>query len=137
MKNIEYLWCTAIWACFDFASDNRNESDMPGINDKGIVTHDRTVKKDSFFWYKANWSEEPTIHITGRRFLPSIKNASIEVKVYSNCDSVELFINTTSFGSRASDSRIFIWNNVFLPDENNVIEAVGTCNGMTYRDSIF
>ncbi len=136
MKNMEYLWCTAIWACFDFASDSRNEGDMPGINDKGIITHDRKVKKDSFFWYRANWSDEPTVYITGRRFLPSIKNSTIDVKVYSNCDSVELFVNNMSQGSMESDDRIYIWNNVFLPDENNLIEAVGICSGMTYNDSV-
>ncbi len=64
------------------------------------------------------------------------KNDSAEAREVTVC-SVELFVNTTSLQSRASDSRIFIWNNVFLPDENNVIEAVGTCNGMTYRDSIY
>ncbi len=52
-----YIWVKSLWAMFDFASDLRNEGGTPGINDKGMVTYDRTIKKDAFYYYKAQWSK--------------------------------------------------------------------------------
>jgi beta-galactosidase len=56
-----------IWCLFDFASDGRNEGDHAGRNDKGLVTYDRKTKKDAFFFYKANWSREPVVHVTSSK----------------------------------------------------------------------
>lgn len=69
---------------FDFASVSRKEGDMAGFNDKGMVTYNRKIKKDAFFFYKANWSNEPLIYITSRR--DSTRKTTItDVKVYPNC----------------------------------------------------
>src|ERR1017187_3472318 len=63
MKARPFLWGKFIWNMFDFASDGRNEGDTPGRNDKGLVTYDRQVRKDAFYWYKANWTTNPTVYI--------------------------------------------------------------------------
>jgi beta-galactosidase len=68
MKVRPYLWGKFVWNLADFASDNRNEGDTPGRNDKGLVSYDRTEKKDAFYWYKANWSNETFVYITGQRY---------------------------------------------------------------------
>ena len=53
---------------FDFGAAHRTEGDRPGINDKGLVTFDRKVRKDAFYFYKANWNrEEPMLYLTGKR----------------------------------------------------------------------
>jgi beta-galactosidase len=66
----KFLWGKFVWQMFDSASDGRKEADQAGRNNKGLVTADRTVRKDAFYWYKANWTTQPFVHITGRRFTP-------------------------------------------------------------------
>ena len=73
MKARPWLFVKTVFAMFDFASDGRSEGDKGGINDKGMVTYDRLIKKDAFYFYKANWTNTPFAYITSRRFciLPS------------------------------------------------------------------
>ncbi len=63
-----YLAAVWIWNMFDFSSDLREEGDATFVNDKGMVTSDRKTKKDVFYFYKAQWSSEPVLHISGRRY---------------------------------------------------------------------
>ena len=130
-----YIWGSHIWNMFDFASDMRDEGDHKGRNDKGLVTYDRKVKKDPFFYYKANWATEPVVHITGRRFQPR-KRPSIDVKVYSNEASVELKVNGLSLGRIQSDNRVFAWGNVPLELGDNQVTAVGRSKGRTTTDVV-
>ena len=64
----DYLWGTFVWNMFDFASDFRSEGDRPGRNDKGLVTYDRKVRKDAFYYYKSAWTDTPTVHIVSKRW---------------------------------------------------------------------
>src|SRR5207249_211179 len=68
LKTRPYLWGKILWVMFDFASSGRNEGDTPGRNDKGLVTYDRKTRKDAFYFYKANWTSDPFVYITSRRF---------------------------------------------------------------------
>jgi beta-galactosidase len=92
MQQRPWLWGTFIWNMFDFASDARNEGDTPGMNDKGLVTADRKIRKDAFYFYKANWSNEPFVHICEQRWNPRPAGQT-QIKVYSNCQSVRLFLS--------------------------------------------
>ncbi|HUJ10369.1 MAG TPA: beta-galactosidase [Verrucomicrobiae bacterium] len=134
MKQRPWLWCTFIWNMFDFAVDSRNEGDHPGRNDKGLVTYDRKTKKDAFYWYKANWTTAPFVHITSQRYTNRTA-ATTPVKVYSNCESVELRVNGVSKGSLRSDDHIFLWNSVTLREGDNRIEAIGQSANRQYHDS--
>jgi hypothetical protein len=134
MEARPYLWCKAIWNGFDFGSDGRNEGDRAGINDKGMVLRDRTVKKDAFYWYKANWSSTPTVYITSRRFTPRVAQPTY-VKVYSNCDEVELFINNVSKGILTSTDHIYKWTSgLTLTGGANEIKAIGRIGASEYID---
>ena len=133
MKSRPFLWCKLIWNGFDFAADQRGEGDALGRNDKGMITYDRKVKKDCFYWYKANWSSEAVVYITSRRFTPRTSQ-TVDVKVYSNCDSVELFVNNQSQGSSSGADRMFHWGSVVLQTGWNQIKAVGSRGGQTYTD---
>lgn len=129
-----FIWSTAVWVAFDFASDYRNEGDAAGINDKGLVTRDRKVRKDAFYYYKANWKTDPFVHITSRRFAErTIGNT--KVKVYSNCDSVELKVNNQTFNSLESNNHIFTWPDVDLGNGDNVIKVKGFANNQVFTDS--
>ncbi len=132
MKDRPWLWGTFVWSMFDFACDDRNEGDRPGQNDKGLVTADRAVKKDAFYFYKANWSRQPFVYITSRRFTPH-PSGTAELKVYSNCDSVELFLKGKSLGTRAASDHVFRWEGVELPMGKCELRAVGTAPGIRLR----
>jgi beta-galactosidase len=134
MKTRPFLWAKFIWNMFDFAVDSRNEGDTPGRNDKGLVTYDRKTKKDSFFWYKANWSSAPMVYITSRRWNPRTA-AATTVKVYANTTTVELFLNGTSLGQKTSADRIFTWP-VTLRAGDNAVEAMGSSGSSTAADAV-
>ena len=85
-----WLWATHVWNMFDFAADARDQGGEPGMNHKGLVTFDRKTKKDSFYLYKAWWSEEHFVHICSKRFTDRTEK-EIEVKVYSNQHTVALY----------------------------------------------
>ena len=134
METRPFLWGTFIWNMFDFASDGRHEGDTPGRNDKGMMTYDRKTKKDTFFWYKANWTTDPFVYITSRRFTPRAAGP-IEVKIYSNCDRVSLNVNGHLIGAQTAPDHIFLWTNVALTTGADRIEAIGEKNGRRVRDS--
>jgi beta-galactosidase len=123
MKDRPFVWGTFVWNMFDFAVSTRHEGDLPGLNDKGLVTYDRKIKKDAFYFYKANWSDEPVLYITSRRFTERT-NAVTDVKIYSNAAQPELFINGVSQGKRSDGvNGVFIWKNRNLAPGENTISA--------------
>jgi beta-galactosidase len=134
MKARPFLWGKFIWNMFDFAVDSRNEGDTSGRNDKGLVTYDRQVRKDAFYWYKANWTTNPMVYITGHTFTNRLTN-TITAKVYANCDSVELLLNGVSQGSITSTNCIFTWP-VTLQTGTNTVQAIGTKGGSNVTDSL-
>ncbi len=134
LKTAPYIWGTFVWVMFDFTSYWRNEGGIKGRNNKGLVTYDRTVKKDSFYFYKANWSDEPVLYITSRRHTERT-NAMTDVKIYSNAKEVELRINGKALGSRQNDGNaVFLWKDLTLQNGANKIEVSAKRNGQALRD---
>ncbi|MFY0654572.1 MAG: hypothetical protein JXQ96_21230 [Cyclobacteriaceae bacterium] len=128
-----YVWGTFAWNMFDFGSHFRKEGDHHGINDKGMITYDRKVKKDVFFFYKANWSDEPVLHITSSRYI--FRNqAKTQVKVYTNLKEVSLKINGQTFETKSPEKGIVTWDNITLDKGNNGIIVQANHNGKTYTD---
>jgi len=134
MKQRPFVWGTFVWCMFDFAVSTRHEGDQPGLNDKGLVTRDRQTKKDAFYFYKANWSAEPVLYLTSRRFTERT-NAVTDVKIYSNLKEPELFVNGASQGKRSDgENGVFIWKNVALAPGENKISAQAQAGGQTLTD---
>jgi beta-galactosidase len=129
-----YVWGKFIWNMFDFASDGRDEGDQPGRNDKGLVTFDRRIRKDAFYFYKANWSPAPVLHIASARFTTRTV-ATTEVKIYSNAPAVELFLNGRSLGTQSpGNDRIVRWPDVRLAAGENAVHAAAVFAGQTVVD---
>ena len=129
-----FVWGSFVWNMFDFVSPERREGDRLGLNDKGLVTADRKIKKDAFYFYQANWSAEPVLHLTSRRFTART-NEVTNVKVYSNTREVELFINGVSQGRRADGVNcVFNWPAIRLQPGENRIEVRGEKNGQELND---
>ncbi len=118
-----YLWATHMWNMFDFAVDQRNEGGAKGQNFKGLITFDRKTKKDSFFIYKAFWTKEPMVHISGRRFEDRAPNER-SIHVYTNCDEVTLFVNGTKFSCQKAEDHLVVFENVPLNLGRNELKAV-------------
>jgi beta-galactosidase len=136
LKTRSYLWGKYIWNMFDFAVDSRGEGDTAGRNDKGLVTYDRRTRKDSFFWYKANWTDAPMVYISSRRFTPRTA-ATTTVKIYANTDSVELTVNGTALGARTTSAdRMFVWTGVALRAGENMVEAAGIKGAIRVTDRV-
>lgn len=136
-----YLWGKYIWCMFDFASDGRCEGDTRGLNDKGLVTRER-VPKDAFYFYKSVWNKEPMVHLTEKRFTERSSTVP-EVKVYSNADCVELFVDGISKGKiyrgelDKNRSTVFVWKNIRINenDYSNIKVSAEFDNGLILEDT--
>lgn len=123
-----YIFGTFVWVAFDFASAGRHEGDRRGINDKGLVTYDRHTRKDAYYWYQANWSDKPMVHITSRRH--NVRTApAAEVKVFTNAATATLFIDGVKMGSARVEDRIARWK-IHLREGPSRIE-VRTSEGLS------
>ena len=120
---------------FDFGSSSRNEGDHAGINDKGLVTGDRKTRKDAFYYYKAQWTTAPFVYVTDRRFNPHPPGPNM-LKVYSNCELVELFLNGRSLGVKKSADHVFVWPLVHLANGRAQVWAVGAAEGRSVSDRV-
>ena len=114
-----YIWATWLWNMFDFAADARDEGGCKGRNNKGLVTYDRRVKKQGFYFYKACWSKEPFVYLCGKRFKKHAAD-KITVKVYSNQNQVELIVNGRHVETLCGKT-IFEFKNVSLQQRYNEV----------------
>lgn len=105
----KYMWATHVWNMFDFGADARNEGGENGQNHKGLVTMDRKYKKDSFYAYKAWLSDEPFVHLCGKRYVDRVEDVT-KVTVYSNQPTVELFANGISLGVKEAADHFFYFD---------------------------
>ena len=126
-----YMWSTHVWNMFDFAADARDQGGEPGMNHKGLVTFDRKIKKDSFYLYKAYWSDEPFVHIAGSRYVDRPEQVTT-VKVYTNQPKVSLYVNGTLLAEQ-SGSKVLTFQ-VTLKGETVVEAVAGDCkDSATFR----
>jgi len=120
-----FMWGTFVWNMFDFAADARNQGGEPGMNHKGLITFDRKVKKDSFYLYKAWWSEDAFVHLCGSRYINRTDDVTL-VKVYSNQTEIELYQNGTLI-EKKSGQRVFEFK-VRLEKYNEIVVKSGKLN---------
>ena len=105
----KYMWATHVWNMFDFGADARAEGGENGQNHKGLMTFDRKYKKDSFYAYKAWLSDEPFVHLCGKRYVDRVEDVT-KVTVYSNQPKVELFANGVSLGVKEAADHFFYFD---------------------------
>ena len=126
----KYLWATHVWNMFDFGADARAEGGENGQNHKGLMTFDRKYKKDSFYAYKAWLSDEPFVHICGKRYTDRVEDVT-KVTVYSNQPSVELFANGASLGVKTAEDHFFYFN-VPNAGETTLVAVAGECRDESF-----
>jgi beta-galactosidase len=133
LRDKQYLWGTWLWNMFDFASAMRQEGDLADTNNKGIVSFDRQVKKESFYFYKAHWNPEPMIYLAGHRYTQRASPVA-DVKAYSNAPQASLSVNGKDQGSVPCVERICVWPGVALAQGDNVMVVEASLNGRKLGD---
>ncbi len=119
-----FVWGSFVWNMFDFGAAHRTEGDRDGINDKGLVTHDRKTKKDAYYFYRANWNPEPMVYIAGKR-ADRRSRETTDVTVFSNSGPVTLYVNGKKAGTAQPDNTmVCTFSGVKLAAGENIIEAV-------------
>ncbi|MGN1104970.1 MAG: glycoside hydrolase family 2 TIM barrel-domain containing protein, partial [Candidatus Coproplasma sp.] len=125
-KRHPYVWGTYVWNMFDFAADARNQGGEPGMNHKGLVTFDRQTKKDSFYLYKAWWSETPFVHIAGKRFENRTGKNTV-IKVYTNAGTPVLTCNGKTIEGKTKDGKVFEYK-IRMEKTNQISVTCGECS---------
>lgn len=116
-----WIWATHVWNMFDFGCDARDEGGVKGRNNKGLMTLDRKIRKDSFYAYKAYWSKEEFVRIAGHRYSSRVGD-STTVKVYTNLPGVTLYVDGEEFAA-VNGEKYCIFENVPLKNEFTYITA--------------
>lgn len=132
-----YIIASYLWNMFDFAVPMWARGGVEARNMKGLVTFDRKTKKDSYFWYKANWSKEPVLYLTQRRNINREKKET-SVTVYSNVGTPKVFLNGQLLtGIRQGYTVVhYLFDSVTLADGKNTLKAVATVDGKELTDEI-
>lgn len=132
-----YIIASYLWNTFDFCAPMWVRGGVPARNMKGLVTFDRKIKKDSYFWYKANWSKEPVLFLTQRRNWDREKKET-SVTVYSNIGTPKVYLNGKELaGIREGYTPVhYIIDNVTLDMGKNIVKTVVVKDGKTYEDEI-
>lgn len=132
-----YIIASYLWNMFDFSAPMWERGGVPARNMKGLITFDRKIKKDSYFWYKANWSKDPVLYLSQRRNKDREKKVTT-VTIYSNIGQPQVFLN----GKEVTEPRKgytdvhYIIDSVTLTTGRNELKAVVTYKGKTYEDTI-
>ena len=127
-----WLWATHVWNLFDFAADGRDEGGKHGENQKGLVTFDRTLRKDAFYLYKAAWNKnEPFVHLCGKRYENRAERVT-EMKIYSNQPEVRLYVDDTPVGTQTGHT-VFTFEVPILGEHMIRAEATGCSDTMVIR----
>ncbi|MBQ2901000.1 MAG: beta-galactosidase [Agathobacter sp.] len=117
-----WIWSSHVWNMFDFGCAARDEGGVAGRNNKGLVTMDRKTKKDSYYIYKAYWNPEPMVHLCGKRYAQRAGEER-EIKVYTNQNSVTLYMNGEEVATQAPVDHICKFT-VAMKDGYNIFMAV-------------
>jgi len=135
LQKQEYLAASWIWNMFDFASNSREEGEAIDLNDKGLVSYDRTIRKDAFYFYKASWTDVPVLHLNGRRYADRAYPV-MDVRAYSNAETASLSVNGREIGAVPCPDRICIWPAVALQPGENAVTAKAVVGGQKLEDTV-
>jgi len=140
-ETLPWLTGSAQWIFKDFTTPLRVENPVPRVNQKGLVERDMT-RKEAYFVFQSYWSDAPMARIYGHTWPVrwGEPNEPKMVKVYSNCDTAELFVNGKSAGVKHRNSQDFPaaglrWLTPFSPGQNN-LRVVAKRGDTTVTDEI-
>lgn len=121
------VWASFVWQAFDSTAEGRNDGDQTGMDNSGLISHDRKVKKDAFWYYKAQWSAQPFVYVANRRFHERTGRVT-QVKIYSNQPAVTLTVNGVVVGTQDVQGGVATFNSVNLAMGTNTVRAESGVN---------
>ena len=132
-----YIVASYLWNMFDFAVPSWNRGGVKARNLKGMMTFDRKVKKDSYYWYKANWSKEPVLYLTQRRNVERERRETA-ITVYSNIGTPKLYLNGKELaGIRKGYTDVhYVIDKVMLDKGKNTLRTIVSYQGQEYVDEL-
>lgn len=140
-ETMPWLTGSAQWVFKDFATPIRPDNPTPYVNQKGVIERDLTPK-ESYYVFQSYWTTKPMVHIYGHSWPVRWGNEGEAkvVKVYSNCEEAELWVNGKSFGIKKRNSQDFPaaglrWDVVFNKGNNNV-KVIARKKKVQVEDSI-
>jgi beta-galactosidase len=114
------------WTGFDYRGEPTPYG-WPSINSEFGIVDMCGFPKDTYYYYKAWWRKEPSLHLFPHWNFEGEEGRSIPVWVYTNLDEVELFLNGKSVGSQKVPSLGHVeWKVQYEP---GVIEARASKDG--------
>lgn len=137
IRDHPYIIASYLWNMFDFACPMWSRGGVEARNMKGMITFDRKIRKDSFYWYKANWSESPVLYLTQRRNTDRERKVT-SITVYSNVGQPAVTLNGRELsGIRQGYTDVhYIIDDVMLDDGLNVIKAEVSKDGEVFTDTV-
>jgi len=137
IRQRDYIWGSFLWNMFDFGVNQWFRGGVNHLNHKGLITFDRKVKKDAFYFYKANWNPEPMLYLTERRNVNRTIRC-VNVKAYCNLPvGIELTVNGEKLGkAKANDIKIVRWENITLKEGRNVVKVSCKYNDEMFTDTV-
>lgn len=132
-----YITASYLWNMFDFCVPMWKRGGVDARNLKGLITFDRKIKKDAFYWYKANWSEKPVLYLTQRRNTDREKKFT-DIAVYSNNGAPTLWLNGRKLESakQGYNNVHYVYEQVELDEGENIIKAQIDVNGKLIKDEM-
>ena len=140
-ETMPWLTGSAQWIFKDFSTPLRPGNPIPHVNQKGLLERDMTLK-EAYYVFQSYWAEKPMIHIYGHSWpirWGELRELKL-VKIYSNCETVELLLNGVSQGTKRRNSQEFPaaglhWLVKFIPGENR-LTAVGHTKTATVEEAL-
>jgi beta-galactosidase len=124
-----------IWNQFDFEGETY-DTVIAHVNAFGMTDVWR-IPKEVYYFYQSQWSSKPMVHIVGHWTWPGDEGKTKSVKVYSNAEAVELFLNGRSLGvkEKGEDTGLnhppHVWQ---VPYQPGALRTVGHADGKEISD---
>jgi len=99
VANRSYIGGGFVWSAFDYKGEPRPFG-WPVINCHFGFMDICGFPKDSYFYYKAHWTDSPVLHLFPHWNWADKKGQDVQVWVHTNCDEVELLLNGQSLGRK-------------------------------------
>ena len=141
----DYVIGDFMWTGIDYLGEARWPGRSAGSGEIDMIN----LPKDGFYFYQSQWTDKPVLHLLPKWNWPGREGQIIPVLAYTNCDTVELFVNGKSYGIKVQEfprqGNSYTWIRYAKPHVNNttadlhlswdvayepgVIKAVGRKNG--------
>jgi beta-galactosidase len=148
----DYVIGDFMWTGIDYLGEAR----WPGKSSSSGVLDLCGFPKDGYYFYQSRWTDKPMVHLFPHWNWAGHEGRVVPVIAFSNCDTVELFLNGKSFGAKsvvfpqqgnsggwnkfdhpyvaATTSDLHLsWD---VPYEPGVLKAIGTKDGRVVSEEV-